>query len=114
MPLKSEMGGHKVLAQTTITEVDGMHSNSSQMPIISWGRGKDQGSDKDLTYQGFVKCAANVQTETLKALAFPYQPKSLIVLFPQLHKSTCFLHSKRLTTTCSSSHDNYTAFELDL
>ena len=75
---------------------------------------KDQGSDKDLTSQGFAKCAANVQTETFKAAAFPYWPEPLIVLFPQLHKSTSFLHSNRLTTTSSCSHDNYTAFGLDL
>ena len=75
---------------------------------------KDQGSDKDLTSQGFAKCAANVQTETFRALACPYWPEPLMVLFPHLHKSTCFQHSERLTTTSSCSHDSYTAFELDL
>lgn len=61
LPLKSEKGGHKALAESTITEVDGIHSNRSWIPTTSWGiqqRPRQwQGFDKSRICQVCSQCS---------------------------------------------------------
>lgn len=114
MPLKLKRGGHRALAQSLA------HSQQSQKWMVFTQTGNEcqlYPGDAAKTKAASriqqikdLKCAANVQMETFRALPAWISGCSISAAC----KSTYFLHSKRLTTTHSYAHDNYTTFELDL